>query len=78
MGKSDKYNLTCEAVAEQLSYNLEYVRKLASKGKLPAVKHKGRWWFNVDDIQKSSRTQNTREKDKANAEGDNSIDDLLL
>lgn len=42
--------LTTQQAAEYLGRNADEVKSMAASGRLPAVKAKNQWWFDVDEL----------------------------
>lgn len=45
-----EYILTTDGIARKLGYHVQYVRLLASAGKLPAIKRGRQWLFNEAEV----------------------------
>ena len=49
---------TVQEAAKALGYTEHYIRVLASTGKIPAVRRKYRWLFDLEEIKKAIFSEN--------------------
>jgi len=74
----EDYTLTCQDVAEKLGYHVQYVRYIASKGKIPAIKRGRLWLFSEREILEyyKNKTKEAISSD-GDAEKQTGVDDLV-
>lgn len=70
------YTLTASEIAKKLHYHPQYVRFLASQGKLPALKRGRMWLFNEIEVFKFLKAGSPNES--ARNESENAGDDSIL
>jgi len=58
-GVFDRYNLNSVELAQKLGYHPQYVRYLASMGRLPAIKRGRMWMFCEDEVFEFFRSKTT-------------------
>ena len=72
------YTLTTEDVAEALGYHVQYVRFLASEGKIPAVKRGRAWRFSKAEIEAWLKKQTEKAVGANNGgKGSDSVSDII-
>lgn len=75
----DSYNLTTEDVATRLGYHVQYLRFLASEGKIPAVKRGRAWRFSEAEITTWLKKQTTKavKGTGKHAKGNDQVSEML-
>ena len=75
----DAYTLNTVSAAKKLGYNVQYVRFLASQGKLPALKRGRQWIFSEAEILNflKSETNNVLEGNNRGRRKDDEGNSLL-
>lgn len=76
--KFQDYNLRISDVAKLLGYHEQYVRYMASQGKLPGIKRGRIWLFNESEIFEKIKTDTKTFRDrKKNVADEDRATDLL-
>lgn len=58
--------VTVQEAAKALGYTEHYIRVLASSGKIPAIRRKYRWLFDIEEIKKAIFSTNSFVEKKGN------------
>lgn len=74
--KLSDYTMTTEDLANKLGYHVQYVRALALKGKLPALKRGRAWLFSEAEVMEHLQKQ-TGKNGEANGRRATDGDSLL-
>jgi len=71
------YTLTVNDISRKLKYHPQYVRFLASQGKLPALKRGRMWLFNESEVFNFLRNQINQESAANGSDQDTGADSIL-
>lgn len=71
------YNLTCDDIARKLGYHPQYVRYLASHGKLPGIKRIRQWLFNEQEVLEFLRAKSPKVNCDTHSERNTAEPDIL-
>jgi len=64
--------------SKALNYTPHYIRVLASNGKIPAIRRKYRWMFDLDAVREAIFSDNSYKRKGVNASGTAAKDDERL